>query len=289
MSFIDDIKYKYQNGSPLIRLIIINVAVFVATLLIRISFMFSGKDGAFMVNDYLGIPLDVDKVLYRFWTPITYMFIHANIWHILWNMLFLYWFGEIVNNLIGRSKITAIYFYGGIAGALLALLLSLTPLVPNLPLVGASGAVNAIMFAAVTLAPNYEFNLLIIGRIKIKYIAAFKIVMDLAAISINDNSGGSICHIGGALFGWFFITQLRNGNDWSVGFNRFLDSITGIFSSRPKMKVVHKSKSHVVKKKTSSEENKQKRLDEILDKISKSGYPSLTEEEKEFLFRASND
>ncbi len=292
MNFIDEIKKKYSEGSPLIRIIIINIAVFVLGLLVKIFLNFGGSSGTAFFYKYLGLPLEFSQVIFKPWTFITYMFIHDGIWHIVWNMVFLYWFGNIVNDLIGQSKITAIYIYGGIAGAFLALLLSLTTLVPSLPLVGASGAVNAVMLAAVILAPDYSFNLLLLGRVKIKYIAAVKLIMDLASISSLENTGGHICHLGGAAFGWFFITQLRTGNDLAISFNNFLNKIEGLFKQKRKVKVVYRnenSKHNTDSSKPINNRDKQKKVDSILDKISKSGYSSLTDEEKEFLFRESKN
>jgi hypothetical protein len=166
---------------------------------------------------------------------------------------------------------------------------------PGSVLLGASAGVMAIVAAAATIAPNYTVLLLFIGPIRLKYIALIMIVvLDLLAIPNLENVGGHIAHIGGALLGFIFITQLQRGRDWSVGFNRLFGGLTNSFSRRRQPRVVYRSerrKSAPTRKRKASryEKGKQEQLDEILDKIAQSGYENLTTEEKEFLFRVSKE
>ncbi|MGZ3874558.1 MAG: rhomboid family intramembrane serine protease, partial [Mucilaginibacter sp.] len=168
---------------------------------------------------------------------------------------------------------------GGLAGAFLFILCYNT--VPFLsgdsaPLVGASAGVMAIIIATATLLPDYTISLIFIGPVKLKWIALFFIVIDFFGI-VGPNAGGELAHLGGALMGFVYIRQLQRGNDWIAG-------ITRIFKPKSKLKVVSKNSSG-----RSSERPRQEEIDLILDKISQSGYDSLTRQEKEILFRASNN
>lgn len=267
-------------ASASLRLIYLNVIFLVVALLSSIVLNILFSNGKLIIADLLFMPLNFSEFIYRPHTLITYMFMHDldSILHIAFNMLFLYWFGRIIENLIGESKIYAIYLLGGILGAVLALLVY-TLNGHSAYLVGASGAVNAIVFAAVLLAPDYEFMLLFLGRIKIKYIAAFKLLTDLMAINAFDNLGGSLCHIGGALMGLYFIYRLKQGKDLSVGINKALSYL----SSLVRQKKIKTPKTNPFASKSILN------IDQILDKISAHGYDSLSEQEKAFLFQQSKD
>jgi hypothetical protein len=163
--------------------------------------------------------------------------------------------------------------------------------------IGASAAVMATVIAAAVIAPDYKIRLILIGPISIKYIAVVLLVVDLIGTTGMDNTGGHFAHLGGALFGWFFASNLKRGNDLSIGFNRFMERLTGFFKGEPRkkrsnLKVSHKSRSKTGRKKetkSKAEKDMQARVDEILDKINEKGYDQLTEEEKEFLFLASKN
>ncbi len=282
--------HTFMQSAVLSRLIVVNFGAYIFILLCSILLKLFGFSGSRLIADYFFMPLDFSQLLFRFWTPFTYMFLHAlnDLWHIMMNMLFLFWFGRIIENLIGESKLMALYVYGGLTGAFLALIAALTPISDAGLLVGASGAVNAIMFAAVTLAPDYTFRLLFLGEIKIKYIALAKFLLDLIYINASINAAGSICHIGGALFGIYFISRLKQGKDLSVGFNRLFLSWSFPRVKAFRKKTAYKSAVKPNQQKTASKIS-QKKIDAILDKISSSGYQSLTQEEKEYLFAASDD
>lgn len=291
MNILDDIKYKYRFGSPLVRIIIVNITVFVALIVLKLFTNLFYQQNVFseFVFYWLGFPMQAMAFLYKPWTIITYMFIHdlSGIFHLLWNMLFLYWFGQIIEEFIGRSKTLPIYILGGIGGALLSLVLnSVMNYSGNIPLIGASGAVYGIMLAAVAITPNYQFNLMFIGPVSIKYIATFKILLDLLNLSELSNMGGHFCHIGGAITGYAYVYFLRQGTDLGWWIQRLSLTLSSLFQAKPKLNVVHKN---TKAPNTSASISKQQKLDDILDKISKSGYESLSKEEKEFLFKASKD
>ena len=293
---IEDIKLKIRSGNPVTRLIIINVAVFLIISILRIILFISGGFAATFVNfiiDNLSIPLSLDGLIHKPWTLITYMFTHIEIFHILWNLITLYWFGQILSDYTSPKKIIPLYLMGGVVGALITILLfTVVPIFhPYLdsPMVGASAGITAIIIAAATLVPNYRINLLFIGPIKLIYVALFVLFIDILSVASYDNIGGNIAHLGGALMGYVFIVQYKKGRDWTLWINRFLDWVKNLFKASPK------SKMKVAYKRGVSDDvynhNKkvtQEQIDIILDKISKSGYESLSKTEKEVLFKASN-
>ncbi|RYD80342.1 MAG: rhomboid family intramembrane serine protease [Sphingobacteriales bacterium] len=207
------------------------------------------------------------------------MFFHADILHILFNMLGLFWFGNIFMSFLNSRQFHFVYLAGGIFGGLFAIaFLNVFPAFSgsllNVNIIGASAAVMAIIVAAATLVPNYTIMLFLFGEVKIKWIAIVYFVLDFLAIG-SVNAGGSLAHIGGAILGFVFIKSLQNGSDWSK-----------IFERKPKLRVV---KNEQPIKKPTFKGVSQSEIDEILDKISTSGYDKLTATEKEKLFKASKD
>jgi rhomboid family protein len=293
-SLVDDIKHNLRKSDTLQKLIIINVVVF--ALFGLIHSVFGLMRSPFDIYDYtekwLTVPSSLNSLLYRPWSVITYAFYHEEILHILFNMLWLYWMGKILAEYLGNRKLLSTYILGGISGALLYILFfNIFPLfseaVHSSSALGASGSVLAITIAVATLLPDYTIFLLFLGPVKMKYIAAFTVLIDLLSIS-GSNAGGHIAHLGGALFGFIYIKQLQNGNDLAKGFNTVADFISGIFKPKPKMKVAYKNPA--AKKSTNTRnEPDQETIDRILDKISRSGYTSLSKEEKEILFKASGN
>lgn len=308
-SIIEDLKRQLQRGDMIINLIAINVAVFITLGVLRVLlFLLKLADPYYqLVVNYLMIPADVMNLLFKPWTVITHMFTHTGLWHILFNMLWLYWFGRILQEFLGNRKILPVYIYGGLVGAFFFVLSynifpGLQGAVGAAQALGASAGVMAIIVAAATMVPEYTIYLLFLGPVKLKWIALVLIVIDLISVA-GTNAGGHLAHLGGATFGYFFISQLRNGNDWSVGFNNLFDSIKGAFTGKSGPKVAYKQRNSgkrsrgygYTKRDMEEPENgsasrdNQKKLDEILDKISKSGYDSLTKEEKHFLFHVSKN
>jgi membrane associated rhomboid family serine protease len=281
-----NIRYKMlHSGSRLGLLIGINIIVF---LLISVPPVFeqlffrSNHTGAF-INEYFELPAHLQTLAKHFWTPITYMFMHSGVLHILFNMLWLYWMGQIFEEYLGNKRTVTLYILGGLAGALFFIAgINLIPFFADAgwqsaTVVGASASVMAIVIATATLLPNYEIFLMFLGPVKLKWLALFYVVIDFLG-TVGPNAGGELAHLGGILIGFVYIKQLQKGNDWSKPINN-------IFIPKPKIKVVAGGSND--SKKPSLP--RQDEVDRILDKISQSGYDSLNKQEKETLFRASNN
>jgi membrane associated rhomboid family serine protease len=274
-----------HSGSKLNLLIWINILVF---LLVNVSSVL--EQHIFLSNHvddfstkYLELTASLHTLLTHFWTPFTYMFMHASVFHILFNMLWLYWFGQIFEEFLGKKRTLGLYLLGGFAGALLYVVCFNTlPLFTqnnaalNSSMVGASAAVMAVMTATATQLPDYTISLILIGPVRLKWLVLFFIVLDFLG-TVGPNAGGEIAHLGGALMGFIYIKQLQKGTD-------LVAIIANIFKPKPKMKIVASNPS-----KNSSYFPRQDEIDLILDKISKSGYDSLSKQEKEVLFRASKN
>jgi len=296
--FIQDIKNQYKNGSALIKLLFINGGVFVALHVFSlILWAFNISNGTAVLLHWMALPADFSQLVVKPWTLISYMFLHEGIWHLAMNMVILYFGSQIFLQYLSEKKLVTLYVLGGLAGGFLYVLaFNLLPVFePILPVsiaLGASASVIAILVAAATYVPNFVVRLMFIGNVKLKYVAMGYIVWDVISIQGN-NSGGHIAHLGGALFGFVFIQQIKKGNDFTLGFSRFLAYLkavlTSMFKPKSKLKVVYKKqgKSKTNKAYNAQKVNNQKKIDQILDKISKSGYDSLTAEEKAILFDAS--
>ncbi len=304
MDIINELKTKFRTGSVLYKLIFINVGVFVLVGIINV-FAFLGNT-QFHSEQWLAVPADLHTLLFRPWTLFSYMFLHYDIFHILFNMLWLFWFGELFMQFIEQRRMLSVYILGGLSGAFLYILAfnlipAFEPIVPVSVALGASASVYAIVIAVCAYTPDYSIGLLFIGKVKLKYLALVIIAIDLLSIS-GGNGGGHIAHLGGALFGYVFAIQLKKGNDITKRFAFMMDYIFRIFRKRPKMRVSSSKynaeyvdfteTSETTRQKTDHEFNRQKAvnqeiIDAILDKISQSGYDSLTKEEKATLFRAS--
>jgi membrane associated rhomboid family serine protease len=290
----DEFKNAFQRpNSAHIQLIIINVVVF---LVLAVLYVFS-KIGGFepfftAIHNQFLIPPKFTDFLVRPWTIITYAFAHSttDIFHILFNMLFLYWFGKLFIEYLGSDKLIALYILGGLtAGVTYLIFFNTIPFFMERStfdgMVGASGAVFAVMVAAATLLPNYTFFLLLLGPVKVKYIALFYIVLSFLG-SVGSNAGGNIAHLGGALMGFVYIKQLQAGVNWGGWITVTLDWLKGLFKPSSNVKVTYR-KTESKKAATNFNKATQEEIDGILDKISDRGYESLTKEEKEKLFNAS--
>lgn len=275
------------------RLIAVNIAVF---LLYRIVLAIVGMSAidsavAFWENSFLHYILlssDWQQVIYHPWTLFTHAFFHRDLWHLLMNVLCLYGFGRITEDLVGYKKILPIYLFGALGGALLFLLaFSIVPSFRQMPGVafGASGAVMAIMAAAVTFAPHYEVSLLFLGRIRLLWVVIGMGIVDFINIPM-ENAGGHIAHIGGALMGWLYAYQLQQGRDLAQPLYSVFDFFANLFKPKPA------KQTPIYRRMQADKEVKEKAQEEkvniILEKISKSGYESLSKEEKDFLFSISN-
>ena len=282
MTFWNNINYKIAAlQSRLVLLIGVNIVVYLAVnvpAIIEWLFFRSDNIAAFS-KYYLSLPASLPQLLHRFWTPVTYMFMHDRIFHILFNMLWLYWFGQIFEEFLGKKRTVGLYLLGGLAGgALFIAAYNIFPAFADVrngsTVVGASASVMAIVVGAATIAPNYTIMLFFLGPVKLKWIALFYVVIDFLSIS-GANAGGEIAHLGGAMLGFFYVRQVQKGNDWIAG-------IVSIFKKKPHLKVASTNRD-----KAMSSRPRQDEVDAILDKISKSGYENLSKHEKEVLFRAS--
>ncbi len=293
MQIMEDIftnlKNRFRSGSILVKLLYINIGLFLIIRLGSILLQLFNIDGIF-VFQYLQMPSSPELLLYRPWTLVTYMFTHFGFLHLLFNMLWLYWFGGLFLNFFNERQLGGLYVLGGIAGGLLFLLFyNIFPFFHPASsisfLMGASASVMAIVFAVSFYRKNLEINLLLIGRIKLIYLAVFTFLIDLLAIT-SENAGGHIAHIGGALFGILFALQITRGKDITSFMNSILDRIANIGKRKPKMKVTyHKRENDYEYNSRKQAENAE--VDAILDKLKRSGYESLSSTEKKKLFDAS--
>lgn len=291
---------RHNNGH--VQLIIINVVIFLALAFLSVVMKVSGFDEAFVyVKKIFLLPPRFGDFLTHPWTLITYAFGHdwQGIWHIIGNMLALYWFGKLFIEYLGNDKLIAVYVLGALAGGIVYLLaFNLIPYFVGRTdfegLIGASAAVFAVMMAIVTLIPDYTFFLMFLGPVKIKYIALFYIVLSFIG-TVGDNDGGNIAHLGGLAIGFIYTKQLQAGVNWGSWITATLEWFKNLLKPSPKVKITYR-KAEPVHKTTSSASGGQKQpfqkatqeeIDAILDKISDKGYESLTKEEKEKLFNAS--
>jgi membrane associated rhomboid family serine protease len=244
------------------------------------------------VMQYLMLSAEPAKLITRPWTLITYMFVHQNLLHILFNMLWLFWFGKIFLQYLTEKQLLSTYLLGGLAGAVFYLILmNLMPwLSDNLSssMMGASAAIMAVVIAISFYVPDYTIYLLFLGPVKLKYFALFSILLDILMIA-SYNAGGHIAHIGGALYGYLFILQYRKGKDIGRWLNNFLDDLVTLLRLRRRLNVSFKKKTRTVSDMEYSHRKAtdHKEIDRILDKIAQSGYDNLTRKEKETLFRMS--
>jgi membrane associated rhomboid family serine protease len=289
--------YQFKMANVAVKVIVINVAVFILLNLIPSLF----GQGAYF-TDWLALPSSFPKYFLRPWTLISYAFVHGGFWHILFNMYFLYIFSRFSLNLFAGKRFLTIYLLGGMAGGLLYMIsFNVFPtLIAGGPgyMVGASAAVNAIIVFIATYTPNTQLKLFMF-TIKLWHIAAFVVLSDLLRVATAaDNTGGMIAHLGGAAFGYIYAQQLAKGNDIGAWFERLMDTVASWFSSKPRpkksrMRTVHRTPKSKAKTKAKSakvnKSEKQQQIDAILDKISKSGYDSLSKAEKDFLFKAGKD
>lgn len=288
-TFIDDLKLAMRRtDNAHVKLVIINVAVFlVYTLVNVISSLFQIRLSETMTL-WLALPAHLQSLLYKPWTLLTYFFYHEGLWHILSNMLFLYWFGQLLNEFLGARRLMTVYMLGGvISGICYVAAYNTFPAFAgshiHSVLLGASGAVFAVVAAAATLLPTYKFNLLLLGPVQIVYIALFYFLVSF--IQFGANPGGSIAHITGAIFGFIYIKQLRSGRDLGAPFNKAGSLVGGVFSKKPKSNLSATPGRKPMAARTAAETE----LDDLLDKINKVGYENLTKEEKQKLFKYSQN
>ena len=290
---------QYKTANIAIKLIVINVAVFLFFTLTNWILQSPGVG----LESWFVLPSNLPKLITQPWGLITYAFLHGGFWHILWNMVFLYVFSQYVLNLFTEKRLLTLYFLGGISGGVLFVAAyNLFPVFSNDLgyLMGASAAVNAIIVFIATYSPNSPIRIFIFN-LKLWHVGAFVVLRDLLTLDISDKAGGLIAHLGGAAFGYIYAQQLAKGNDIGLWWERIMDKVISFFSgtttkrkgdkrSRSKMRTVHKKKTTTTSSKRRLDKTEQQqKIDAILDKISKSGYDSLSKAEKDFLFKAGKE
>ncbi|MEO9513778.1 MAG: rhomboid family intramembrane serine protease [Flavobacteriaceae bacterium] len=282
------LQYNFAKLNIAERLIVLNVLVFI---LDGLSVALLGKS----VVAWFQLPKDFIEFFGQPWSIVTYSFFHAGLGHIFWNMIMLYFAGRMFLNLFDVQRFINVYFLGVILGGVVFLLsynIFPTLLETNTVLIGASAGVTAVLIFICAYIPNQEVRI-IFFNVKLWYVGAFFVLVDLIQIPAGGNVGGRLAHLGGALLGYVYARQLLNGNDIGTGFKKFRDTIAQLFKPREKkgpLKTVYKK--NTSKKKNTSHYDKeanQRKIDAILDKISKSGYESLSKAEKDFLFKTGKE
>jgi len=294
-SFWDSLNQKYKKGTMVTRFVFINVAVFVMLRLTLFLFGMFHVQGEWFMNLFQ-MPSDWPSILMRPWTVLTYMFVHLELMHILFNMLWLYFFGNYFLRWFSARQLGGLYILGGLFGALFfALFFNLLPsqvgVHGSFNLIGASASVLALGIAVSCYRPNETIQLFLLGALKLKYLAIIMVAMDLYNLN-GENAGGSLAHLGGALAGLAFGLSLRKGVDLTRWINPLLDRFANLFSPRKKMRVTYqRPRQEKTNRSTDVDQeylDRKKRegdmMDAILDKIKQSGYESLSESEKKRLF-----
>jgi membrane associated rhomboid family serine protease len=309
-SIWDDVKREFQHGNMVTRLIITNCIVFIVIVLSKLVLSVPGQGTQSMFESLLHF-ISMSSLTAHFlthpWGILTSAFVHQGLGHIFWNMLSFYWFGRIVGDLLGNHRILPIYILGAIVGNITYFLVSnFTPYgaVIGPFAYGASAAVMSMIAVAAYIAPDYIFNVLLIGPVRLKYVALVVVLVDLIAIADSSNTGGSFAHLGGLAFGLLFASQLQKGRDLGKPITSFVATFQNLFRPKPKSNKNFERGERAyadAKRQQSQARSNQKsgnteggtlteqqaKVDEILDKIKQKGYDSLSKEEKEYLFNAS--
>lgn len=286
---------RFASATMLMKIVVINVAVFLVLNIISIVMIFAGEEsGRFIVEQWVAMPGNFGRLARHAWTPLSYMFSQIEPLHLIFNMLWLYWFGIVFQLLSTPKRMIGLYLLGGLGGAALYLLAVNT--IPYFAghgglLIGSSASVIAIVTATAIMAPDYRMNLLFLGAVSLKWIAIVTIGIDLLSVT-GSNAGGHIAHLGGAAVGAIFALGLKRGHDITAPLNSLIDAIVNLFRRRPKVRPARFRASGAPsaprpKAPSAASAADQAELDKILDKIKKSGYSSLTADERARLFDVS--
>ena len=288
MMNLKNLKYRFERFSIAEKIIVLNIVFFIIPFFIQtLLYLFKLPSSTF--SSWFHLSPSFSEVLFRPWTLFTYSFLHASFSHILWNMLLLYYASQMYLNLFSEHQFLKNYILGVLVGGLFFLIgYNLFPVFEGIypPLVGASAGVMAVLIFVATYTPNQEIRLLFIN-VKLQYIGIALVLIDILQIPYS-NAGGRLAHLGGAFIGYLYANQLKQGTD--IG--SFLDRIWSYFNTLTKptavknMRTVHRTQKTVKRKPSSTNQQK---IDAILDKISTSGYESLKQEEKDFLFQSGKD
>ena len=286
MELINSLKYKYDNLNILSQIIVWMIICFIVPFILN-TFLFLFNISPYSIIDLFQVSPSISELFFKPWSLITYGFFHADLWHLLGNMIILYFSGRVVLDLFGKEKFLKIFLMGLLFGSLTYLIsYNLFPVFKGLkpPMIGASAGAMAVFVFLAAYMPHYSFRLVHFD-VKILYIAIFFIIVDVIQIPFG-NSGGHLAHLGGAAWGYFYNSQLSKGKDSGDWLINFINYLKYFFNKKTKVRKVYKKKNY---KKNSNQSIDQKKIDLILDKISKSGYDSLTKSEKETLFKAGEN
>tara|TARA_B100001059_G_scaffold35682_1_gene28833 strand:- start:7745 stop:8617 length:873 start_codon:yes stop_codon:yes gene_type:complete len=286
MTFKEQLSIRIHQLNSAEKLILINVVCFVLPMLIKtVLFLFNISSTNF--TNWFELSASWIDLPTKPWSIITYSFLHSGFFHLFWNMYLLFFSSKLFLNLFPSNTFFNVYFLGVVVGGI-TFILSYTffPVFQNSSpvMIGASAGVMAVFIFMSTYSPDLEIRL-ILFNVKLRYLGIAFLLLDIVQIPYG-NAGGHLAHLGGAILGFYYVKQLKNGKDIGKPFKNFIDKIMNIFLRKPKMRTVYKrEKSQKINKKVSDAGEKQKRIDGILDKISISGYESLTQAEKDFLFK----
>lgn len=289
MDIFYDIKQTFKEGTSLTRLIYINLGVFILLMLVSAVFYLAAIPNP--VAGWLSVPSDMQTLFHQPWSVVTYMFTHTGFLHILFNLLGLYWFGKLLLYRLDSGKLLSVYLMGGISGAVFYVAAyNIFPAFQQIDglLLGASASVYAILVAIAVYDPDMEIHLSFIGTFKLKYVAAFYVLLSVISISVS-NPGGNIAHLGGAAWGWLFIKQLGKGRDIGIGIEKLVTGVGRFFKNlmkpKSKLNISYKQPPRDDHEYNRIKNAEQEKINRILEKIAKSGYDSLSKSEKELLFR----
>ena len=285
MNILDDLKLQYKMGGLVLKIIFWNIGVFILFSLLGVFLKVSNIH--FDFYNYVALPSSFNLFIFRFWTLFTYMFFHLDFLHLFWNVVILWFSSRYFLYYFTLKQFSTVYFFGGIfAGIVYVVFYHFLGV--SSQLIGASAAIYAVLFAVTIYAPYTQVNIFNLDFIKLWHICFIILFLDVIQMPFN-NFGGHLAHLGGAFFGFIYIKLLQSGTDLTKPLSSFFDVITNLFQPKKKtpFKKVHRNPTKkVVTSYDSKKDFTQKQIDDILDKISKSGYDSLTKEEKEFLFKA---
>lgn len=286
-NIFSNIQNQYTKGNGFTKLLYINLAFFIIYIIIHVPLSDSSKyliDS--FINNYLLFPINIKDLLNRPWSILSYMFLHHHPFHLFFNMIWLYFGSKIFLQFFNNRQLITTYIFGGIIGAICFSLFHKYFDITE-PLIGASAGVVAVIIAVAAYQPNYNISVLFLSNIKLKHIAWLSVFLFYINLD-GKNPGGNIAHLGGALYGYLYVVLLKQGFDLSINFDRIAKNISLLFKTNKKLKKTHKrsekSNDDTFRK---CKANQQKEIDLILEKISKSGYESLTQKEKERLFKES--
>ncbi|MDR1865061.1 MAG: rhomboid family intramembrane serine protease [Bacteroidales bacterium] len=288
-SIFNEVKKFFKSSDAVTQLVAVNIAVFALYHIVHLFFLLFAAEDSFFLYSWLAAPTDLSSLSARPWTVFTYMFFHKDLLHLLFNMLWLFWFGRILCSFFERQYLIGVFILGGLAGVFLYILsYNLFPAFSSAKyfssVIGASAGVLAIVTAISCYVPEYRISLLFIGRVRLIYIAMASVLLDIVSISMSDNIGGHIAHLGGAGFGCLFAFNMRNRRDivqWLIDGWRRCEKP---FRRKSKLKVNYRKPPADDWEYNRQKKEHQAEIDRILDKISLHGYDTLTSQEKEFLF-----